>query len=128
MTALAPSTRIVVAEALYADGHPSTWTEFCRNNEDALSPAELDDIAASLQSGATFIGGGGAQGLWWVRIDPATSTKILTRHEPPPIPLRSFDWRAWVDGEEERGCGFGATEVEALADLLNNRLEERRAE
>jgi len=124
MNTLAPATRIVVADALYADGHPSTWAEFCRDNEDALSPAELDDIAASLQSGATFIGGGGAQCLWWVRVD-RSATKILTRHEPPPIPVRSFDWRAWVDGDEERGCGWGATEVEALADLLNHKLAER---
>lgn len=78
--ALDPATRIIVAEALYADGHPSTWVEFCAANEDGLSPADLDDIAASIRSGSTYVGGGGAEGPWWVRLDPAAGRRF-TVHE-----------------------------------------------
>jgi len=45
--------------------------------------------------------------------------KIITRHVYPPIPLRSFDWCAYRDGQEELGgYGYGRTEQEAVADLL----------
>jgi hypothetical protein len=44
--------------------------------------------------------------------------KIRTNCDFPPIPIRSFDWSAWIDGREEDGpYGHGATEVEAIADL-----------
>jgi hypothetical protein len=36
----------------------------------------------------------------------------------PPIPVRSFDWCAYFDGEEEEGPrGWGATRDEAIKDL-----------
>ena len=36
----------------------------------------------------------------------------------PPIPVRSFDWMAWIDGQEESGpVGYGATKDKALLDL-----------
>lgn len=47
--------------------------------------------------------------------------EIVTQHIYPPIPLRQFDWcatdRETYDGE---GCpiGFGATEQEAIGDLI----------
>lgn len=45
--------------------------------------------------------------------------KIVTDHVYPPIPIRDFDWAAWRDGCEEDGRnGRGATEAEAIADLL----------
>jgi hypothetical protein len=48
-----------------------------------------------------------------------SAPRIVTDHVYPPIPLRSFDWCAWVDGEDEetRVQGWGATEAAAIADL-----------
>lgn len=45
--------------------------------------------------------------------------KIRTENIYPPIPLRQFDWQATTDNYEP-GCpiGFGPTEQEAVADLL----------
>ena len=44
--------------------------------------------------------------------------KIVTRHIFPPIPDRSHDWHAYLDGHEESGPqGFGHTEEGAIADL-----------
>ena len=37
----------------------------------------------------------------------------------PPIPIRSFDYCAYYKDEEERGeYGYGATEQEAIDDLI----------
>lgn len=37
----------------------------------------------------------------------------------PPIPLRNFDWCASYDGEDEEGnCGWGATDQEAILNLI----------
>ena len=47
--------------------------------------------------------------------------KIVTSHEFPPIPIRSHDWCAHYDGEEEAGnYGWGATEAEAIQDFKDN--------
>lgn len=54
--------------------------------------------------------------------------KVRTEHEFPPIPIRSMDWSAIYedsyDGAEDSGnrghIGRGATEAEAIADLLEN--------
>lgn len=44
--------------------------------------------------------------------------EIRTANVFPPIPIRQFDWCAWVDGEEEDGPrGWGETEADAIADL-----------
>jgi hypothetical protein len=56
--------------------------------------------------------------------------KIITRHDPPPIPIRCFDWTAVTenyDGAPDAKCpiGFGATEAEAIEDL-QEQLEWRR--
>jgi hypothetical protein len=46
---------------------------------------------------------------------------IVTLCICPPIPDRSFDWCAYYDGDEEGGPrGYGATEQEAVNDLLEN--------
>jgi hypothetical protein len=49
-----------------------------------------------------------------------------THHEYPPIPIRSFDWSAVLD-DYEPGCpiGYGATEQEAIADLMEQ-LDEQK--
>jgi hypothetical protein len=52
---------------------------------------------------------------------------IKTAHEPPPIPTRKFDWSAIDDNTydgEGCPCGYGATEGDAVLDLLTQ-LEER---
>jgi hypothetical protein len=50
----------------------------------------------------------------------APSLKIKTQCIYPPIPDRSFDWCAYDDATYEPGCpiGYGATEQEAIADLM----------
>jgi len=42
----------------------------------------------------------------------------------PPIPIRDYDWSAYVDGHEEGPIGFGPTR-EAAVDDLYKQLEER---
>lgn len=45
--------------------------------------------------------------------------KVITHNVCPPIPVRCADWAAYIDGTEEHGhCGHGATELDALVDLL----------
>ena len=47
--------------------------------------------------------------------------KIITVHTYPPIPVRDFDWHAYLDGREEDGeYGSGRTEAEAIKDLISN--------
>jgi hypothetical protein len=44
--------------------------------------------------------------------------RIVTTHVNPPIPIRTSDWCACVEGTEEDGpYGWGRTEEEAIADL-----------
>ena len=60
--------------------------------------------------------------------------KIRTTHDPKPIPDRSYDWTAidddTYDGADDSGertmVGCGATEAEAVEDLM--RLKQERAE
>ncbi len=47
-----------------------------------------------------------------------SAPKIITEHVYPPIPIRSFDWAAYRDGDEEGPVGRGATEEEAIAELM----------
>lgn len=35
----------------------------------------------------------------------------------PPIPIRQFDWAAYVDGHEDGVVGYGPTREAAVADL-----------
>jgi len=54
--------------------------------------------------------------------------RIIVTHEFPPIPDRSFDYRAMHDGDDEAPWrhGWGRTEAEARADLA--RLDQEHAE
>ena len=55
---------------------------------------------------------------------------IRTSHDCPPIPTRAFDWSAvdadTYDGAPDARCpiGRGATEADAVADLLEQTEEE----
>lgn len=51
--------------------------------------------------------------------------KIITTFVYPPIPVRCCDWQAHFDGDEPNDdgqmlVGRGATEQEAIDDLLSN--------
>jgi hypothetical protein len=49
---------------------------------------------------------------------------IRTTYVHPPIPIRTSDWCACEEGQEEYGpYGWGATEAEAIEDL-QERLED----
>lgn len=54
---------------------------------------------------------------------------IRTHFDPPPIPLRQFDWTAVLENDDFEGMlvGYGATEDEARGDL-RMRLQERGIE
>lgn len=49
------------------------------------------------------------------------SDPIQTHYIFPPIPLRQFDWTAYRDPEGP--AGYGRTEQEAIADLLEQEDE-----
>ena len=52
---------------------------------------------------------------------------VKTECDPKPIPLRQFDWEAWWanrDLDEDAIIGYGATEAQAIADLID-RSEDR---
>ena len=45
--------------------------------------------------------------------------KIITEHHSPPIPIRSYDWRAYFDNYDEGDTiGYGETEDSAIEELL----------
>lgn len=49
---------------------------------------------------------------------------IKTEYWAKPIPIRSRDWIAYRDGNEESGpVGVGATEQEAIKDLMEQEDE-----
>ena len=56
--------------------------------------------------------------------------RIITNHDYPPIPVRMFDWSAHRDSWEPGWgpVGHGATEAEAIADLLDAEAEQYEEE
>ena len=50
---------------------------------------------------------------------------ILTNRIFPPIPNRSNDWCAHVDGAEDGPMGWGSTEAAAIADLKEQLEDEQ---
>lgn len=49
-----------------------------------------------------------------------TERRIITDYNPPPIPYRGWDYCAMREGDTgEDLCGHGATEAEAIDDLLD---------
>jgi hypothetical protein len=43
---------------------------------------------------------------------------IATHFHNPPIPIRTSDWSACIDGDEEGLTGWGRTRLEAVENLL----------
>ena len=51
----------------------------------------------------------------------STDPKIVTKFDPPPVPVRWWDWEATLDNydpENNDPRGFGCTEAEAVANLI----------
>ena len=46
--------------------------------------------------------------------------KIVTEFWRKPIPTNKHDWLAWYADQEDGPHGEGATEAEAIADLIEN--------
>lgn len=50
--------------------------------------------------------------------DCSAPAKIVTKYDPPSIPVRAFDWSAVSDNYEPGDpIGYGYTEAQAIADL-----------
>ncbi len=49
---------------------------------------------------------------------------IRTSFDYPPIPIRHFDYSAWLDGHEEGRTGRGPTEMAAVCDLIEQLVED----
>lgn len=50
---------------------------------------------------------------------------VVTRYDPKPVPVRNCDWEATFEGYDcGDPIGFGATEANAIADLMEQ-IEER---
>jgi len=48
-----------------------------------------------------------------------TYRKLVVTHVNPPIPIRTHDWSAHLEGDEEAGAkGWGETRRDAILDLL----------
>jgi|TARA_R110000787_G_scaffold101592_3_gene207140 hypothetical protein len=57
---------------------------------------------------------------------------IETKYDPPPVPLRFWDWTATKEGYsgdpyEDEPCGWGPTEAIAIEDLKQQLLEEEES-
>ena len=46
-------------------------------------------------------------------------SRILVDYDPKPIPVRRFDYVAARAGRDESHVGYGATEQDAIDDLLD---------
>lgn len=46
------------------------------------------------------------------------SRMLKTNYWLKPIPFRGCDWEAWIDGTEETVIAYGATENQAITNLL----------
>lgn len=54
----------------------------------------------------------------------ANEPKIITEFVHPPIPIRSHDWAARRENSDEGDpIGWGATEQDAIDDLMNLEME-----
>jgi hypothetical protein len=62
------------------------------------------------------------------RLEHALGRAIRLSYDAPPIPIRSHDWSAYVDGEEEcSGCvARGVTDKSAIANLAQILISDER--
>lgn len=95
------------------DGLPG-FDDWLTREPDYLLPDETEPTAAEQRAD-------------WLDSIQQKHGHINTHHIFPPIPIRSFDWSAMRDddeGEEGRPVGYGATEDEALRDLIEQLEDE----
>lgn len=53
------------------------------------------------------------------------TSEYWIEYDPPPIPIRSFDWRATEPGYEPGApIGWGSTREEAIADLESQLVDD----
>ncbi|MCF8534080.1 MAG: hypothetical protein K9G48_13815 [Reyranella sp.] len=64
---LPDDTTVLVGDPIYGEGRRTTWGEFRRDNADGFSDEELDEIGSAIRHDVTYMGGGGAEGNWWIR-------------------------------------------------------------
>lgn len=79
-------------------------------------------LRAGLQIGDSMVHGCTAGMLstqYKIRLKGGREITVTTHFVYPPIPIRSMDWSADFD-DPEGPQGTGATESEAIADLLDN--------
>ncbi len=61
--------------------------------------------------------------MYSLRLHEINGVRICTSYDPPPIPGNSHDWSAIdydaYDGQDSDPVGYGATEQEAIEDLLS---------
>ena len=85
--------------------------------------AECGRCGASLYEGCEWIDAGGKtpakMAVCGKCFQQQPRSQIRTSFINPPIPIRGFDWVAWIDGEEEGHRGHGCTEQEAKDELGN---------
>lgn len=49
---------------------------------------------------------------------------VETNYDPPPIPIREYDWAAAFDWEPGNPVGYGKTKQDALNDLVQQVWEQ----
>jgi hypothetical protein len=102
----------------FAEGSLHSWEQI----EAALKPAYITTFDTEMQYDQMLRN---LHKLLTARERVTVERKICTSFVNPPIPIRAFDWQAWVDGQEEAGpYGSGRTEQEAISDL-REQLEEK---
>ena len=52
------------------------------------------------------------------RMAATRELRITIYQEYPPIPMRTFDWCAWISGEETGIVSWGSTSFTAVKDLI----------
>jgi hypothetical protein len=106
-----------------AESAPFAGTYYDGKDARHFSLRSRGEGGADVSAIAKSYGGGGHKNAagFQVPIGWEGSPRIKTEHVYPPIPVRSCDWAAWYDGYEEGGpTGSGATEAEAIRDLIEN--------
>lgn len=74
---LPATTPILISADDNGAEHAATWGLFVEANRDCLDAVDLARIATAITAGETYRGGGGAEGLWTVRLSPTSSQAII---------------------------------------------------
>ena len=97
----------------------SIWTQHRKRSDGHLStqPVALENFAPDLgqwHAGAHHI----LTRAITSEVTPMNALLIRTKYDPKPIPVRSYDWDAWIDGHEEAySTAHGPTQAAAVEEL-----------